>query len=139
MPHSITSSYAFFPFNEQQLVTLQQELRRLGSERGMNGLVLLSTEGINATVCGTPESIEDWKDGLRTLKSDILFKDSFADQPIFRRWSVKIKPELITFKQPNISPKGKHRHLTPQEWKRMMKREDAVVVDTRNGYEVALG
>ncbi|NOS67767.1 MAG: hypothetical protein HOO67_05390 [Candidatus Peribacteraceae bacterium] len=136
---AITSSYAFLPFTEEQLVTLQKELKALGTERGMNGLVLLAPEGINSTVCGTPETIADWKEGLRMLKSDILFKDSFAEQPIFRRWSVKIKPELITFKQPGIAPAGKHKHLSPQEWKQMMEREDVVVVDARNGYEVGLG
>lgn len=138
---AITSSYAFLPFSEQQLVTLQKGLKTLGTERGMNGLVLLAPEGINSTVCGTPEVIADWKEGLRALKSDILFKDSFAEQPIFRRWSVKIKPELITFKQPTLRLRsgGQRNHLTPKEWKQMMERDDVVVVDTRNGYEVALG
>lgn len=134
---AITSSYAFLPFSQQQLITLQQELKPLGNERGMNGLVLLAPEGINSTVCGTPEVIADWKEGMRALKSDILFKDSTAEQPIFRRWSVKIKSELITFKQPGIVPGG--RHLTPQEWKQMMERDDVVLVDARNGFEVGLG
>ncbi len=136
---SITTSYAFFSLTKRKLLSLQKELKNFGAERGMNGLVLLAPEGINSTVCGHPDAIAEWKERMRALKSDILFKDSHAEQPVYRRWSVKVKPELITFKQSGIVPSGKHTHLTPQQWKQMMKRDDVVLVDTRNGYEVAIG
>ncbi|HLD71801.1 MAG TPA: hypothetical protein VI873_04280, partial [Candidatus Peribacteraceae bacterium] len=136
---SITTCYAFLPLEEDELKPLREELLRFGTVREMNGLVLLAPEGINSTVCGTADAIAEWKVRMRALKSDILFKDSCAEQPVFRRWSVKVKPELITFKQPGIIPGGKNKHLTPHAWKQMMEREDVVLVDARNGYEVAIG
>lgn len=135
----ITASYAFFPLAQEEITALQQELKMFGSDRGMKGLVLIAPEGINSTVCGTADAIAEWKERMRALKCDIVFKDSHADRLVFRRWSVKMKPELITLKQPGIAPVGKHHHLTPQEWKRMMERDDVIIIDTRNGFEVALG
>ncbi len=138
-PLSITASYAFFPLTEAELKTLQSELKTFGSTQGMKGLVLLAPEGINSTVCGTADVIAEWKEHLRGLKSDIVFKDSSAPREVFKKWSVKIKPELITFKQKNAAPSGRHRHLTPREWKHMLEREDVVVIDTRNTYESNIG
>ncbi len=138
-PVSITASYAFFPLTQEELVALQEELRLFGNVRDMKGLVLLAPEGINSTVCGVPEAITEWKEKMRTFKSDIIFKDSRAEQLVFKRWSVKLKPELITFRQPGIAPSGKHKHLTPSAWKEMMQRDDVVVLDARNEYEVAIG
>src|SRR3989338_105275 len=136
---SITSSYAFFPLTERELLSLQSELKLFGTEHDMKGLVLLAPEGVNSTVCGTAEAIAEWKKRMQSLKSDILLKDSSAEQAVFRRFSVKIKPELITFKQRSSTPTGKHNHLTPQAWKQMMEREDVVLIDTRNDYETAIG
>lgn len=136
---SITASYAFFPLTEAEITALRDELKSFGLEHAMKGLVLVAPEGINSTVCGSPEAIAEWKKRIRALKSDILFKDSSAEAMVFRRWSVKIKPELITLKQQGIKPKGKHNHLTPKAWKQMMERDDVVVIDTRNNYETALG
>jgi len=136
---SITSSYTFIPIAGDALPSLREELLTFGRERTMQGLVLLAPEGINSTVCGTAEAIAEWKKRMRRLKNDIHFKDSSAEQAVFRRFSVKIKPELITFKQQISTPTGKHNHLTPQAWKQMMEREDVVLIDTRNDYETAIG
>lgn len=105
----------------------------------MKGLVLLAPEGINATVSGTERSIAAWKKRIREFDDDILFKDSSADGLIFRRWSVKIKPEIVALKQPGIRPQGVHHHLTPSEWNATLKSPDVVVLDARNDYEVAIG
>lgn len=105
----------------------------------MKGLVLLAPEGINSTVSGTPEAIDAWKQRLRELHSAIQFKDSSADQLVFKHWSVKLKPETITYKQSDVRPTGSYKHLSPAEWKEMMERDDVVLVDTRNSFEVAVG
>jgi UPF0176 protein len=76
---------------------------------------------------------------MRTLHPEIVFKDSHAEKPIYRRWSVKLKPEIVLLKQKGIHPQGKHRHLSPVEWDAMLKQDDVVVLDARNDYEVALG
>lgn len=138
-PVAITAAYAFVRLPKRKRAALHAALKAFGEERGMRGLVLIALEGINSTVCGSPEAIAEWKERLREIKDDIVFKDSAAEKLVFRRWSVKLKSELITLKQPGAEPKGAHHHLSPQEWNAMLKRDDVVVVDTRNAYEVALG
>jgi UPF0176 protein len=135
----ITASYAFLPISEEQLPILQKELKQFGDDRNMKGLMLLATEGINSTVSGSLEAIADWKNRLRELKSDIVFKDSTSEDRVFRRWSVKIKKEIVALQKDDVHPNGHHRHITPQEWNEMMQKEDVVIIDARNDYEVAIG
>ena len=133
----VTAAYAFFPVPE--LDQLQSELIQFGRARDMKGLILIATEGINATVCGTPIAMEEWKLKLRSLHPEILFKDSIAEKEIFKRWVVKIKPEIVALKKSDIRPAGEHRHISPEAWNRLMQEDDVVVLDTRNDYEVAIG
>lgn len=135
----ITASYAFLPLSAEQLSVLQQELIAFGKEHDMKGLMLLASEGINSTVSGSSDAIKAWKERLQEFKSDIVFKDSTAEKPVFRRWSVKLKKEIVSLQQPDVHPNGHHRHITPAEWNEMMQREDVVIVDARNDYEVAIG
>ncbi|OGJ55515.1 hypothetical protein A3D88_04650 [Candidatus Peribacteria bacterium RIFCSPHIGHO2_02_FULL_52_16] len=136
---AITACYAFFPIAESDVKGLHEELLAFGKERGMKGLVLLAAEGINATVCGTSTAIVEWKDRMIALHDDILFKDSASDKSVFRRWSVKIRPEIVAIKQADIHPAGEHRHLSPEEWHTLQAKEDVVVLDARNSYEIAIG
>jgi UPF0176 protein len=76
---------------------------------------------------------------MRALENGIVFKDSTAPRAVFGKWSVKRKPELITFKQEGVAPAGKRNHLAPSAWKAMLSRDDVVVLDTRNTYESAIG
>ena len=132
----VTAAYAFFPVPE--LDQLQSELIQFGRARDMKGLILIATEGINATVGGSAEAIQQWQEKFRSFRSEILFKDSFAEKDIFKRWVVKIKPEIVAIKKSDIRPAGEHRHVSPAEWNRMLQ-EDVVILDARNDYEVAIG
>lgn len=137
--HSITSCYAFVPLDASLLESLRSELIAFGVERKMEGLTLIATEGINATVCGSAQAIVDWKNYLREMFGEIVFKDSIAEETVFRRWSVKIKPEIVALKNPGVRPAGKHKHLTPEEWEETINTEDVVIVDARNSYEADIG
>lgn len=138
-PLSITASYTFVPIAEAELPRIKQELLEFGKKRKMQGLVLIATEGINATVAGSQEAIDEWKRELTKRFGEIVFKDSESQNMVFRRWSVKIKEEIVVLKDPRIHPTGKHKHLSPEEWQEMLAREDVVLVDTRNKYETAIG
>lgn len=135
----ITAAYAFFPLTEDERTQLRTELIAFGQERGMRGLVLLATEGLNSTVSGTAQAIADWKTRLRALKSDMVFKDSTAEMPVFKRWSVKLKQEIVALQQPDIHPAGQHKHVPPAEWQKMLEQEDVVIIDARNDYEYQVG
>ncbi|OGJ65045.1 hypothetical protein A3F36_01170 [Candidatus Peribacteria bacterium RIFCSPHIGHO2_12_FULL_55_11] len=135
----ITAGYTFFPLEEQQLPALRRELLAFGQSHEMRGLTLLATEGINGTVCGSSAAITAWKKLLTEHFGPITFKDSSAEKPVFRRWSVKIKPEIVAIKRDSVKPAGRHRHLTPQEWNAKLEKKDITVIDARNHFEVELG
>lgn len=135
----ITAFYTFVPLAEDQLPRLREELLACGRGRNMHGLTLLATEGINGTVCGSFDAIAEWKEELTNRFGKIVFKNSTAERVVFKRWSVKIKPEIVGLKRMDIRPVGKHKHLTPEEWQKVIEREDVVLLDARNDYEVAIG
>ncbi len=118
---------------------MHDELTAWGTQHGMTGLVLIATEGMNGTVAGSKEAITEWKQKVEQLCGPTIFKDSFAERAIFKRWSVKVKPEIVAIKQPSIKPQGEHKHLSPEEWNAMLQSEDVTVLDVRNDYEVAIG
>lgn len=136
---AITASYTFVSIHKEDLPALQAELKTFGLARGMRGLVLIATEGINSTVSGSAEVINEWKKLLTDKFGKIVFKDSAAPKEVFRRFSVKIKPEIVAIKKDSIHPAGSHRHISPQEWHEMMQQEDVVIIDARNSYEYSIG
>lgn len=138
-PVVITSAYAFQPIDDMRLSALQKELRHFGAAHALEGLVLLATEGINATVAGTPDDIGVWKQLLHEQFGTVPCKDSTADKSPFRRWSVKVKTEIVALKKEHIVPSGPRRHLSPEEWQRTLEEEDIVLLDTRNAYETTIG
>lgn len=138
-PCSITAFYAFLPFSQEQLRAIQAELKQFGATHNMRGLVLLAPEGINGTVSGSNEVITQWKEHLTERFGKIVFKDSSAEHQVFRRFFVKIKPEIVCIKDEKIQPQGSRKHLSPEEFHRALQEEDVVVLDTRNDYEVAIG
>jgi UPF0176 protein len=135
----ITAFYLFTPIAAEGLPSFQSDLIAFGVARDMRGLTLIAEEGVNGTVSGSQAAIAAWKDLLTARFGPIVFKDSAAEKAVFARWSVKIKPEIVALKQPEVKPLGKRKHLTPEEWDEMLAQEDVVVLDTRNDYEVALG
>jgi UPF0176 protein len=136
---TITAGYAFCPIDRKHLPELRTELLAFGKAHNMRGLTLLATEGINGTVCGTEEAIATWKVLLTEKFGPIVFKDSVATTPVFKRWSVKIKPEIVAIKLDSVQPNGRHRHLTPMEWQKTLESEDVTIIDTRNHFEVTVG
>jgi len=111
----------------------------------VRGLIIIGGEGFNATVCAkTQASLGLFQQAVREYFSvpDLFFKDSQSDVCPFRRFKVKIRPEIVTLGDTSLVPydmDGKNHHLTPAEWNHVMKNEDHVIIDTRNWYETKIG
>lgn len=120
-------------------------LEELATKTNSRGLIIIGPEGFNATICSkTAESFENFKQGVRDYfkTPDLFFKDSSSNISPFRRFKVKIRPEIVTLGDTSLVPyemDGKNHHLTPEEWNHVMKNEDHVIIDTRNWYETKIG
>lgn len=120
-------------------------LENLAFKTKTKGLIIIGTEGFNATVSNPNlNQLNEFKRQLCDYFKlpDLFFKDSESSVKPFRRFKVKIRKEIVTLGNPNLVPydlEGKNHHLTPEEWNHVMKNEDHVIIDTRNWYETKIG
>ena len=112
----------------------------------IKGTILLASEGINGTIAGLPEDIQQVLQFLRTdpifedKLADLKHKESFADEHPFYRMKVKLKKEIVTLGVPGISPtKQVGTYVKPEDWNALISDPDVILIDTRNDYEVDIG
>jgi UPF0176 protein len=121
---------------------LCEEIREEALRLGILGTILIAEEGINSTIQGTREDADAFWDFLTRMPrfSDLEFKESVTEEPVFRRLKVRPKKEIITIRNPLANP-NVHvgQYVTPAEWDALLAQEDVVLVDTRNDYEVEAG
>lgn len=140
-PYVNIAAYKFVTLDHlpQRRETLKQLCRKLQ----LRGTILLTPEGINLFLAGTPTGMDEF---LNSLRSDPCFADlevkfSYSDHQPFHRMLVKLKREIIAFGQAGIEPaKYTSKRVTPKqlhEW--LSSGKEVVLLDTRNAYEVQLG
>ena len=137
----IISFYKFLTLNH--LEDIRAELLNVCQSHQICGSILIAPEGINGTISGQSEDIAAVVDYFQksSLFSPMEFKKSLHETKPFRRMLVRIKKEIITMKMNGIDPNhltGKY--LAPLQLKEWLDlREDIVLLDTRNDYEVKVG
>lgn len=123
---------------------LREPLLECCLSAGLTGTLLLAEEGINGTVSGPREGIDQLRGFLATDgRFDRLeYKESEVDpngEP-FYRMKVKLKREIVTLGVPGISPKMRvGRYVEPEDWNALITDPETVVIDTRNDYEYEVG
>lgn len=140
-PYRILLYYKYVPIDNHEAFAA----RHLAycKELGLKGRIIVAPEGLNGTVSGTVEQTEAYMNHVRQDPrfTDIVFKIDEADGHAFKKMFVRAKPELVTWRlQEKVDPnKLTGKHLKPKEWLEMMKRDDVVILDGRNGYEYDIG
>ncbi|MCB2031764.1 MAG: hypothetical protein KDH18_25490, partial [Rhodoferax sp.] len=136
----IAALYKFVPLAD--CPELREQLLQRCSDAGIKGSLLLASEGINGTIAGTREGIDAVLGWLRLDPrfADISHKESYADDPPFKRMKVKLKREIVTMGFPGITEAGPGgEHADWRTWNALVRDPDVVVVDTRNQYEFDVG
>ena len=133
------AAYKFIHLTE--LLTLQKTLKEECLSIGIKGTILISEEGINFCVAGTPDAVTRFKALLATdvRLADIVFKESLSDFIPYKRMLVKIRQEIIPLSgiDPTLQPAPV---ITAPELKQWIDEgKDFVLLDTRNNYEVEFG
>jgi UPF0176 protein len=131
--------YRFFDFPECQ--EFQPVLKQFLVDRDIRGTVLVTPEGINGTVSGRPEAIDELVDYLRADErmAPMPFKFSEHEGHAFERTKVKYKQEIIKLGCPVDAVHGTGEYVKPADWNDLISDPEVVVIDTRNDYEVHLG
>lgn len=137
----ITTFYKFIPVANVE--STKTWFNNLAAKHNIKGLIILAPEGFNSTVSAkTKETLESFKKDLLANfnLTELNFKDSESHKSPFRRFVVKLRPEIVTLGTPDlVPPEGVNRHLTPSEWNDVLKKEKPIIIDTRNWYEYKIG
>ncbi len=137
---TVAALYHFTRLNDP--ASLKPGVEAACREAGVKGTILLATEGVNGTIAGSREGIDAALAYLRTLPgcAQLEWKESeAADQP-FLRLKVRLKKEIVTLGQPGVDPTSQvGTYVAPEDWNDLIDRDDVVLIDTRNDYEVGIG
>lgn len=140
MSYLVSTFYKFFEFNDYEAKS--QEYLGFCQSHQIQGTMILAPEGLNATVAGSPEAIAQLYDYLRSDRrlADLTVKESPSEKPPFGRLRIKLKSEIVTFRQDNADPrKVVGTYVKPQDWNQLIQDPEVVLVDTRNEYEYDIG
>jgi predicted sulfurtransferase len=136
------SGYKFIPLTG--LESLQLKFKQKAQALALKGTILLSSEGININLAGSPQAYQDWQLFLQQNErfQDIELKHSPAQTQPFAKLLVKQKESIITLKQAQqIQPPSEPEDtITPQQLSQWLDRgEKVTLLDTRNHYEHTIG
>lgn len=133
----ITNFYEFIKICPQALKPIIEEICQ---KLELKGTVLLAEEGINATLSGREESIQElyqyFKENVVCVRNQ---KEMSIQEHAFKRLKIKIKKEIITMKVDGLNINKRGRYVTSDEWDSIIDDPHTIVIDTRNDYEVSLG
>ncbi len=143
LTNKVAAFYAFIALPRPEAV--QEEFLAQCTAFGLFGTVLVSPEGINGTLAGPPEGIDAFVAMLGQATADrpaidnLELKFSSAGTQHFDRLKIRLKREIITFGQTLDETRKVGQRVAAREWNRLLEDPDVLLVDTRNGFEVAMG
>jgi UPF0176 protein len=140
------AAYHFVPVTDPEELAARL---RAGAETGrLRGTVLVAQEGINLFLAGETAAIDDFVGALRDDPrfAGMAVKTSVSTDVPFSRLKVKVKPEVISFRQSDASPEGGRAPMvSPATLARWIGQgvddngRRLVMLDTRNREEVEYG
>ena len=136
----VAALYKFVEIDD--LLSLQSNLYEICEKNNIMGTILIANEGINGTISGKTNEINQT---ISLLKSDKRFtnieiKYSSTDKQPFHRMKVRLKKEIVTIGLPGINPNKKvGTYVKPDDWNDLISDPNVVVIDTRNKYETKIG
>ncbi len=138
---TIASFYKFIAISN--CPELQMQLQSYCEAHEIKGTILIATEGINGSICGSHETVNA---ALAFLRQDLRFADlshksaTCTGKPPFSKLKIKIKAEIVTLREPLANPSRQvGTYVAPQDWNALIQNPDVLVLDTRNAYEVEIG
>ncbi|MBA3582440.1 MAG: rhodanese-related sulfurtransferase [Gammaproteobacteria bacterium] len=123
-------------------VELRAAILKICLQHNIKGTLLLAEEGINGTIAGFREDIDQV---LKYLRNDARLvdlepKESLHDIPPFHRMKVKLKREIVTMGVEDIRPgEMVGAYVEAADWNQLISQPDVTLIDTRNRYEISIG
>jgi UPF0176 protein len=144
MPYKVAAFYQFAALPDFR--DLREPLRIICADLELKGSVLLAREGINGTLAGSAEAIEELTRQLRDGRlfggrlDNLELKFSAAAAMPFQRLKVRLKKEIVTLGDTQTDPTRQvGTYVDPADWNDLIATPDTILIDTRNAFEVAMG
>jgi len=139
MTYLVTTFYQFAAMPDA--AKLQPVWKKFMLEHNVTGTILVTPEGINATISGPEEGVAAT---LNMIKTDNRFttmpvKESWTDSLPFKKAKVKLKRETIPLGVTVDPNQICGTHVDSAEWNALISDPNTIIIDTRNDYEVRLG
>lgn len=131
--------YKYVPISDPESFAAGQ--RALCVSLGLKGRVLIAAEGINGTLAGPVDAMNEYTAALHRDPrfAEVAFKVSAGDEQTFPKLVVKVRREIVTLGLPELRS-NQEGQLSPAAWKRMMEEDrDVVLLDVRNRFESDAG
>ena len=141
--NSIFQYAALYGFNTiENPEKRKKSLLRFCQNNKVLGTFLIANEGINGTISGHPDKIENVIKFIKNWREikDLEVKYSNSSKNGFYRMKVKVKKEIVTMGIPFLDPNNNRgKYIEPKEWNDLIYKNDVIVIDTRNFYETSIG
>ena len=139
MTYTIAAFYRFIALPAP--AALRDELCAAFTEEELRGTILIATEGVNGTVSASAEVVDRllaMLAGKVGLSRDEV-KFSTADKLPFGRLKLKVKPDVLAFRNATVDATKAGTYIDPQQWNTLLADPQILLLDTRNHYEVEAG
>jgi UPF0176 protein len=135
------AGYKFEPLDDAiDLISIYQQKC---DELLLKGTMLISKNGINFSIAGTQQATDYFIDFIEEDNRflDIPLKVTYSETQPFRRMKVRLKKEIISLGRKDINPREMTgERISPEALKNLLdKKEEVLVLDTRNEYETRVG
>ncbi len=142
MAHQILLYYKYVHIDDPE--AFAEVERKLCTELGLKGRILIAHEGINGTVEGTVETTETYVQELMKDErfSDIHIKRSVGTGVAFKKMFVRVRNEIVgTHFDADINPTmGTSPYISAEELHTLIRSGEKIkIVDMRNDYEFKIG
>ncbi len=138
MKYFALAYYKFIPI-EDPLLEVRRH-KKFFEGRDVTTRVYLSEEGVNGQMSGQMGDVESYMAWMKEDPrfSDMVFKIHEVPENIFPRITVKYRKQLVALDE-KVDPAEGGRHVSPEEWKKMLESGEYLLLDVRNDYEWQIG
>ena len=140
IPIAILSFYSFTNIEDTNI--LLPKILLITKKKYVYGTIIIAHEGFNGSISGSEENMNLVVEEIQKITNtrDINIKINYSDIQPFSRIKVKIKDEIIALKFGSLDVENlKGQYIETRDWDNFIQRDDVIMVDTRNDYEVKVG
>ncbi len=108
----------------------------------VRGTILLANEGINASISGREQDLQNIIGKINILLdvADLKIRNTPIEFLPFNKMKVRIKKEIVSLGKNEINiPKYTGKFASPKSWDKLTKQKNIKLIDIRNKYEFNIG